>query len=384
MKPVARVRRGSYAGASPRTFVYLPYVDAEAAGMQRYASQMILALRRAGLNFELIIGELHGRPAWLGDLDFRVALPTRAARLPRPIAALGRLLWLQLRFAAATGASREDIFLALGHELPSFPRTRQIAVAHDLTDFKAYSGRGSVATRARNRLWAAGLRRAETVIAISAATRADLVAQFDLASDRVEVVYEGVDAALFNARERVPTAPPSYLLYAGTLDPHKNVPFLLEVFGRLRATFEDVQLKLVGRHDPDRRKALAEAMPAATARAVEFLGFVSDEALAELMRGCAAFVFPSRNEGFGLAPVEAMACGAPVLAADAGSLPEVVGDGGILLSPDDSRAWVDELAKLLSDDTYRAGLSARAIERAGLFSWDEAAQSYVKLIREAI
>lgn len=361
-------------------WVYLPYVDAEAAGMQRFASQMILALARARVPFRLVIGEAHGRPAWLDGLDHRVAIGAATANsLPRAAVAVARVAWLQLVFPRIARAG--DTLLALGHELPPLPRIRQVAVVHDLTDFKPYAERGSTATRARNRLWKAGLQRAAAVIAISEATRRDLLDLFGLDPARVTVIHEGVDRALF--RPTAATASTRYLLYAGTLDPHKNVPFLLDVFARLKALVPDIRLKLVGRHDPARTATMRGSVPDAIRGDVQFVGFVSDETLAALMAGCAAFVFPSRNEGFGLAPAEAMACGAPVIAAAAGSLPEVVGNGGVLLSPDDAGAWVGELVRLLGDEAYRETLSARALARSDAFSWDAAAAAYAEVITAA-
>jgi glycosyltransferase involved in cell wall biosynthesis len=100
------------------------------------------------------------------------------------------------------------------------------------------------------------------------------------------------------------------------------------------------------------------------------------------MRNCAAFVFPSLSEGFGLAPVEAMACGAPVVSSAATSLAEVVGEGGVLLSPTDHDGWVRELSSVLSDKEYRRELSRRALGRSSTFSWDRAAGAYRKLIEQ--
>lgn len=364
----------------PRLWIYLPYVDARGAGMQRYGSEMIKALHLSGCAFELIIGELHGRPDWLDGLDYRVALGSRLASiLPRPLAAFARLLWLQLVFPFSVGR-RGDTLLALAHELPPFPRIRQVGVAHDLTDFKSFSGRDNRATRFRNALWRKGLKRSARIVAISQATRQDLIDIFELSPEKIEVVHEGVETMLFRPRANGATGEAPYLLYAGTLDPHKNVPFLLEVFVRLRARFERLELKLVGRHDEKRASAMLYALPAEARPAAHFIGFVPDENLAELMAGCEAFAFPSRNEGFGLAPVEAMACGAPVIAAHAGSLPEVIGDGGVLLSPDDLDGWVDELTRVLSDSAYRGSLAARALSRAACFSWSDAAKAYARIV----
>ena len=371
----------------PPLWIYLPYVDERAAGMQRFASQMILALRRSGLSFQLLVGEVHGRPDWLAAVPHRVIFGPRVARtLPRSVLALGRVVWLQTVLPRILARSRGATFVGLASELVPFPSFRQIGVAHDLTDFKNFSERKGLAVLIKNGLWKAGLRRSEAVIAISNATRKDIVDIFDINNSKIHVVYEGFDPQLFTPAKasRSKNASPPYLLYAGTLDPHKNVGFLLEVFVKLRSRADGIRLKLVGRHDDKRVTMLRDTLPFALREEVDFVGFVSDETLATMMRECAAFVFPSRNEGFGLAPVEAMACGAPVLASASGSLPEVIGDGGVLLSPDDTQAWVDELTALLTLPEHREQLSKRALARSKAFSWDEAAEAFRLLLNPPV
>jgi len=247
---------------------------------------------------------------------------------------------------------------------------------HDLTDFKAYAGRNGTLSRVRNRLWQTGLNRSDVVIAISEATRHDLAATLGISGSRVRVVYEGVDQERFTpGGPGVATAPP-FLLYVGTLDAHKNVPFLLRIHAELVARGLDVELVLAGRHPRERVAALADALPEAVRERVRWAGFVDDAELVRLLRSCAAFVFPSLNEGFGLAVVEAMACGAPVVSSGAGSLEEVVGAGGLVLPPTDEGQWVGALERVLGDPSYREALVARAVTRAEAFSWDRAAASY--------
>lgn len=367
-----------------RVWVYLPYVDERAAGLQRYASQMILALQRAGLRFELIVGELHGRPDWLGQVPHRVILDAPIfARLPRSVSATLRLLRLQTMFLRARVGG--GTLLALGHEALARPPMGQVAVAHDLTHLKTFSKHEPLSKRIRNRLWKSALERSRSIIAISHATRRDLIEVFGLDPDRIEVVYEGVDRGLFRplVEEPANAAMVPYLLYAGTLQPHKNVGLLIEAYVRLRRDVEACDLKLAGNYTAEQVDALVAKIPAALRGDVHFVGFVSDEALAGLMRHCAGFVFPSRNEGFGLAPVEAMACGAPVLAADAGSLTEVIGDGGVLLSPDDVDVWHAEMLRLVREPDRRRALSERALRRSDIFSWDDAALSYIRLLENA-
>jgi glycosyltransferase involved in cell wall biosynthesis len=368
------------AGPPPRVVVYLPYVDERAAGLQRYASQMVLALRRAGLAFELVVGEQLGDPAWLAGLAPRVVVPRRLSdRLPRAAAAFLRLALLQTIFLAPRYRGAALTVLALGHEVVRFPRFRQVAVAHDLTHLKDFSRREGWGGRLRSRWWQAGLNRCDRVIAISGATARDLIDVLGVDPARIAIVYEGVDGDVFKPAARDTSAAP-YFLYAGTLQPHKNVGLVFAAFARVHAARPAATLRLVGHHPPAIAAALLATLSPAARAAVSFDGFVSDARLAELMAGTVGFVFPSRNEGFGLAPVEAMACGAPVLAADAGSLTEVVADGGVLLSPDDVEGWTTQMLRLLDDEAYRDDLSRRAQARSSIFSWHAAALSYMRLV----
>ena len=363
-------------------FVYMPYVDEHGTGMQRYCSEMILALLRVGAPVQVLIGELHGRPAWLEDVPYRVMLGRRAVRwVPRGIRPVIRILWLQ--FVLPFFAGRHGTLLALAHELALLPAVRQVAVVHDLTQFRSYATRRGWAEGVRNRLWVWGLRRSERIIAISEATKSDLIENLGIAPSRIEVVYEGYDPAIFRPAQAREEGQSPYLLYVGTLAPNKNLPFLLQVYAQLRQRF-DIRIKLVGKQDPATVAELLATVPEATRSGIEFVGFVSDPLLAQLLQRCAAFVFPSLNEGFGLAVVEAMACGAPVISSDAGSLAEVVGQGGVLLAPTDAERWIDEIARVLTESDYRAELAQRAVRRSAIFSWDQAAQRYWALLSPKI
>jgi glycosyltransferase involved in cell wall biosynthesis len=367
-----------------RAFLYLPYVDEQGTGMQRFGSEMIRALLRSGLDAQVLIGEVKGSPPWLEHTPHKVLLSGSAARmLPRPLAALARLLWVQ--FIAPLKARRGDTLVTLAdRDLAIFPLMRQIAVAHDLTQARSLRQQHSKALELRVRLWIGALRRSERVIAISGATKDDLIRSFGVREEQIRVIYEGFDPRIFYPRKEGRSTQRSYLLYAGTLAPNKNIPFLLEVYSELRRRGLEIDLRLVGRYAPERAEELIAAVPLPYRTSVHFDGFVSDEELGEKMRGCTGFVFPSLSEGFGLAPVEAMACGAPVISSEATSLAEVVAEGGVLLSPTDSNGWVRELTRLLQDEHYRAELSRRALRRSEHFSWDEAARAYREVIENRL
>lgn len=355
--------------------VYLPFVDERGAGMQRFGEEMVGALDRAGLEFELLVGEQLGRVGWLEARPHRLLLsPRLSARLPRALAALVRLARVQ-RVLSQPGRT----VLALAHELSARPRGRQFAVVHDITWLKPFAPLRSRIAKVRDGVWRAGLRRSR-VIAISEATRRDVAEWAGMDPGAMPVVYEGFDPHLFHPGD-VQRAERPVLLYAGTLAAHKNVPCILAAFVRVREKGIDAVLKLVGRQDDHEVARLLALVPERWRGDVDFAGFVSTERLAEEMRACAAFLFPSRNEGFGLAPVEAMACGAPVLSSPGGSLAEVVADGGLLLDPDDPDAWADAIARVLTDTAVAVQLRARAQARAAMFSWDRAARQYRAILQ---
>ncbi|HWW59765.1 MAG TPA: glycosyltransferase family 1 protein, partial [Thermoanaerobaculia bacterium] len=159
-----------------------------------------------------------------------------------------------------------------------------------------------------------------------------------------------------------------YVLFVGTLEPRKGIDDLLAVWESLTAP----RPRLVLCGDRGWKTHVPEG--------VEVTGFVSNERLRELYRGARAFVYPSRYEGFGIPPLEAMACGAPVIATRTGAIPDFAGDAALLVDPGDRSALRDALVRVLRDDALRAELRARASERAKAYSWDESARRMTELL----
>jgi glycosyltransferase involved in cell wall biosynthesis len=264
-----------------------------------------------------------------------------------------------------------------------------LALAHPEWVFPNW--RGKMAWRAKEQaaaLWA------DRIVTVSEAARRDLIAWFRLPDDRVKVVSEGPDA-VFTTGESGPSSdavlrqygiePGSrYLLYVGGLSPHKNLARLIEAFALAART--DTRLILVGdigdvfhTHVPELREAVERF---ALGDLVHFTGFVPDADLAHLYRRAYALAQPSLMEGFGLPPVEAMACGTPVLCSTAGSLPEVVGDAGIYFEPTEVEAMADAISFLLDRPEERGRLAALALERASCFTWASAARSLLDCFEE--
>ena len=170
-----------------------------------------------------------------------------------------------------------------------------------------------------------------------------------------------------------------YLLYVGSHKPHKNLHRLLEAYG-VSGTREEVKLVITGKPSPSLQVVIQELR---LGERVEFVDLASNEELARLYRGAFAFVFPSLYEGFGLPPLEAMACGAAVLTSNVCSLPEVMGDAGLLVDPLDVGAIADGIRRLVHDGELRAKLQQRGPLRAKEFSWNETARKTREALRLA-
>lgn len=178
-----------------------------------------------------------------------------------------------------------------------------------------------------------------------------------------------------------------YLLSLGALEKRKNLPVIFEVLEKLvlQEKVRDLNMVLVGHDNPDYVKKLKDLSSYRAIRNhVLFTGRVPDEDLSSLYSGSEAFIFPSYYEGFGLPPLEAMQCGVPVVTSNSSSLPEVVGDAGVLVAPDDSDGMAEAVLKILNDSSYREMLSKKSIERARKFSWDEHALTAVQSFKRAL
>lgn len=163
-----------------------------------------------------------------------------------------------------------------------------------------------------------------------------------------------------------------YLLMVSTLEPRKNMPFLVEVFERLGEL--DGELVIAGMRGWKFEPILERMRTSPRATRIRHLDYVPEASLPALYAGAELLVFPSLYEGFGFPPLEAMACGTPVLSSRAGSLPEVLGDGAEYVEGYDAEAWAVRARTLLSDRTLRANVVERGLRRARLFSWDETAR----------
>jgi glycosyltransferase involved in cell wall biosynthesis len=244
-----------------------------------------------------------------------------------------------------------------------------------------------------------GARRAARIITVSNSTRRDIENILYVPPEQVHTIYSAPDPAFAvndgspeQDRQMLDRYSISYpfILYAGTIRPQKNVPRLIEAFAVLRSELEshpqykDLRLIIIGEElskYPAVRRAVAETR---TEPAVRFLGFVPIDTLKVFYRAAKVFAFPSLYEGFGLAPLEAMACGTPVVASNLPSLVEAVGDAAELVSPDNVFDIARGLREVLLDGNRRKQLIAAGWEQARRFHWDTTAREVLSVYRDII
>jgi len=233
------------------------------------------------------------------------------------------------------------------------------------------------------------LRRAAAVLTPSEHARTRLVARAGLDPERVHVAPWGMDPQFApgprpNAVLERLGVPGPYLLTVGTLQPRKNVEALVRAFEALAGGGAEHHLVVVGARGWLDEALVGLLRSSSLAERIHVTGRVGDADLVGLYRGAECFVFPSRYEGFGFPPLEAMACGAPVVSSDRTSLPEVVGDAAVLVDPDDTKALERVVGEVLASAELRASLSARGRERAKEFTWPRCAELCVAAYRQAI
>lgn len=290
-----------------------------------------------------------------------------------------------------------DVFHSPHHPVPKGVRgVRRFLTCYDLIPLLLPQFCTPTQTR-----FAEGLLRSiepeDWVVCISQATKDDLCEHHPIDPARVfvthlaaapEIFYPCADAervARVRARYGIPEG--RYLLSLSTLEPRKNMEQVVRSFARLvqQERIGDLSLLLVGARGWLEEKLLETVSGYESLKGrIVVTGYVEDEDLAPLYSGALCFVFPTFYEGFGLPALEAMQCGAPVVTSNTSSLPEVVGDAGIMLDPSDGDGLCEAVLRLYGDASLREAMSKRSLERAGLFSWEKCVAETLAAYRTAL
>lgn len=302
------------------------------------------------------------------------------------------VIWQQLQLPRRLSRGDVDLFWSPLITLPLRCPVRSVATVHDLTTLLMpenhhWKVRWSILPFLRQSLEQAG-----RLVTISQATADDIAFHFPQAAAKVRVVYPGIDPEFrpgtpeeIAATRAELGAPAGYLFYAGTLEPRKNVGALIDAWLGLRQAEPATTppLVLAGPYGWGSQH-LVRRIEALRPLGLQNLGHVDRARLVRLFQAARLFVYPSFYEGFGLPPAEALACGLPTVVSNTSSLPEVVGQAGVLIPPRDATALAVALQKLLADPGRERELRARAIEQAARFTWDRAAREMEEVFAEAL
>ncbi|HOG47642.1 MAG TPA: glycosyltransferase family 1 protein [Anaerolineae bacterium] len=349
------------------------------AGTARYCLQLLHALSRIDDEDQFVVFQSRRDQR---ELVTRPNFHIRHMWTPSHHRLEQYLLSLELRFTPLDVLHSPDF-------IPPFRRhCRSIITIHDLA-FLLYP---QFLTKSSARYYGQidqAVRRTDHIIAVSESTRRDIVRLLGVPEQMISVVYEAPRRHF----QRLPEAPRpqlqkrfglerDYVLFVGTIEPRKNIPTLLSAFQQVLDHYHpEVDLVLAGAPGwlTDEVYGLVNRL-GLTGR-VHFLGRVSDDELIWLYNSAQVLVLPSFYEGFGLPPLEAMACGCPVIVSNVSSLPEVVGDAGLLVDPLDADELTVAIWRVLSDSTLRQELVAKGLKRVTCFSWQRAARETLELYR---
>ena len=348
--------------------------------MERYADELERGLKSHGqFNVNSTVIQ-HSAAARLG-----------LKRLDGPVARL-------MRYPLKVARQRADLYHIIDHSYAHvaalIPKERTIVTCHDLIlligEERLPRLRGRRSTVLRFRWTVSYLRRVAHVVCVSRSTAADVVRLCGVPEERITVVPNGLDRRFrplpedsrAKLKAQLQLVANHAVLHVGAPARYKNIAGTLRVLASLRDASVDATLVRVGAPLAGEERDLARKLRLGSA--VVECGFVTDDRLVELYNACDVLLFPSYYEGFGWPPLEAMACGTPVVSSDRGSLAEVVGEAGLMADPDDTEALSAAVRSVLESEDLREELRRRGLRRAAAFTWDRAIDGYARVYGDVL
>lgn len=354
------------------------------AGIGTYTAHLLAALLASNPEDDYLL--YSNRP-----LDELEPALNHAGRVPGYLPQ-SRWLWMQLMLPRLIEHTQPDVCHYTNASAPLWQSKPFVLTIHDASLFlySQYHPRSRLlAIRALLPMLA---RRAAAVITVSEHARTDLIRTLHLPTHKLHVIYEApaphfqpvTDERQLAALRQRYHLPEQFLFYAGALEPRKNLHRLILALGQVRQQGCDIRLVLAGPSGWQMGGFQQLIMRQGLETAVQYLGYVPTTALPGLYSLATVFTFPSLYEGFGLPPLEAMACGTPVLTSRTSAMAEICSDAACLVDPYNVDEIADCLHRLLSDGAWRAELSQRGRQRARLFSWEQAARETTAVYQQVL
>jgi len=369
-------------------------LEAEKTGIGWMADRLLREMRRMApewelqLNYFKLRGHGEGRPAAMqeyADLGFGDHCAFYSY-------SLYKMMWnlLPIPYSYFFGKD-SDITFFFNYYIPPGVKGRKVTVFHDM-GYKVFPE--TIRKRTMMMLNAnmdTACKRADKIITVSEFTKQETAKYLGVDPDRMVVMHLGVNRDVFHPNhleEQVAAVrekygiPREYLLYLGTLEPRKNIERIIAAYGAVKHTNSDVpKLVLAGRKGWMYDSIFEQVKRLRLEEEVIFTGYIDRDEPPLLLKGAMAFLFPSLYEGFGIPPLEAMACGTPVISSNVSSIPEVVGDAGILVDPYSDEAIADGIRRVLDDRELRVQMSEAGLKRANGFTWEKGAKILLDVLK---
>jgi glycosyltransferase involved in cell wall biosynthesis len=305
-----------------------------------------------------------------------------------------RLGWEQMFLPHYISRDKLDVFHSPHYTIPLRSKAPTVSTFHDMTFFSHPEVHEKSKVLFFRQMIPLAAERADAIIAVSQSTKKDMVRFLDLPESKIHVVYEGIDSEEYRPLaqdermdniKRQYKLPEEFVLFVGTLEPRKNIDGAIRAFKQVtEETGKKFGLVVTGGKGWNYHSIFNLVQELDIEDDVRFTGYVPEEDLPYLFNAATVFAYPSFYEGFGIPPLEAMACGTPVVASNVSSVPEVVGDAGLLVDPSKDEEIAGAILRILTDPDLRSELSAKGLERTKLFSWQKAAKETLKIYNSVV
>lgn len=303
-----------------------------------------------------------------------------------------RFIWDQIKVPFISTVNRVDLLHQPAFSAPVFYRGKIVVTVHDLIAVYFGADIPFWSSQFFGRWMPFSYRFADHIIAVSENTKKDIIKLLKIKEDKITVIYEAADkkfAPISNKKiidkiKNKYNLGNEYILHVGTLNPRKNIGFLIDVFSQVVKKMPNYKLAITGKKGWYYDGIIRKVKNLKLEKNVVFVGYIAEEDKVALYAGAKLLAFPSLYEGFGLPILEAMSCGVPVISSDRSSMPELVGDAGVLLAPDDEKGWVVSMLKILQSEKYQKTLAAKSLQQVKKFNWDITAKKTIEVYEKLL
>ena len=303
-----------------------------------------------------------------------------------------RILWEQTMFPLVLSRNKISLLHSPNYSIPVLAQCKRVCTIHDLTSLNFPTRRKFWHGLYFRKMIAIAARFADFILSDSENTRQDIIQYFPRARYKIKTVYPAC-RPVFNLPPETGSdlkfarleLGQGYFLFVSTIEPSKNLARLIEAFEMFRSkAHSNTNLVIVGKRGWNYHEVMSRIRKSEAVQGIKVLGYQEDDILVHLYKNALALIYPSLYEGFGMPPLEAMSVNTPVLASNASSIPEVVGDAALLFDPEDTNAMMLRMIEIYENNDLRRNLSAKGALRAQLFSWDMAAQETIAIYKSVL